>query len=187
MPILKPREGSYLERQCNWTPPDPAWVSASEVKRVRAALKGFHYSVNLWWEPNSRARTYPDMPGRWRVMRWLEMAGDFQRCFYWEGPNGEYRGLEGAADAMLKILLAGFQDTIKERDAKIEAHNESLQAKRIASVQDDVRRYTEDWNARAYGIRETFGVSGPRKRTTKPEDLVNSNHAKYVRSLQKQA
>lgn len=179
---LTPIEGGHLWRMSHWCPADPEWCSLHEVRSVRLALKRHDALLNLWWEPARRRAQTPDIPGRWRVVRWMQTLGNHDTVFYWEGDNGSYRGLDGAATAMVNRLQMMEQKTMKELDRECEEHNAEVDRKRRAEHRENMERHWEDFNKRAYGVRQTFAPGYIRRREVKPQDLGNTNLDRYMRS-----
>jgi len=178
----KPVEGGHLWRMSRWTPPDPVWVATGHVEAVRSALREYDPLLNLWWSPMRGASRTPDLPGRWRVVRWVPSQGNHTTVFFWEGEGGTYRGLDGSVTAMVDRLRR-CDRPIEDVEAEINASTEEAeraQKRDQENFREDIKKHWEDYDARDHGVRQTFGPGYIRRRTVKHSDIEATNHKRAV-------
>lgn len=175
-------------RSFSYRPADPLGVSSSALERARKRLTAFDWRLALWWGANRHAwnpdGSLAEVPGRWCVMEWMPRHGHWHRCFYLEGPNGEYRDFE-PVQAIIDRLGRASMLTTQEAAEKAERDTHKAKMQRANELIEANREFHEDFAARHHGIRQTFGPGYIRRRQVSRGDLQNTNHQRFVKAHQK--
>lgn len=173
--------GGLLERSFRYQPPDPVWIGAERMKRVRALLYAVDPYLNIFWQPVYPSRD-PERRGRWRIVDFSKMAGQWRTTFYLLGPEGEYRDPE-PCDWYIEKLRGMLRTNLKELVAKLDAENEARERKEEEEKDRGYREWTEDFTARDQGVRQTFGKGYIRRRRVKRSDLTDTNHRRWAKKM----
>jgi hypothetical protein len=177
---VKPPPGGAKDRTFRYRPKDPYWASAEMVERVLGQLHLYDPYLSLWWEPFCRAHRTPEMPGRWRVVRWMFEAGTWDRVFYWEGESGEYRDPEPVLPMLER--LKRMDVPLAELDRQLDDENDRRSSLRSEEVRAGLREFAEDYTERfGRGVRQTFGGGHIRSRAS--INLAQTPSHEHVRWL----
>lgn len=124
---------------------------------------------------------------RWKVVEWVTAFQRWSLCFYWKGPNGEYRPLPDTAEPLLRQLERDDWSKYGQRPDAVDLVNRDLSGPREAFVrrraQENAvvaRDYLADYCERSEGVRQTFG-SGGALRSRKFVSGGSEHHREYWR------
>lgn len=134
-------------------PSDPIGISTSGLERTRRELRELDSRLDLWWD---------ERKGLWKVME-MVLPGVWSYCFFWRGPNGEYRPPD-AVDAMKRKLgdIDWNRQSVRDRDASDLREDISPRRKEILKAKAEEEAYLKktllrDYAKRAFGERTTVG------------------------------
>ncbi len=174
-------EASAAHKSYHFRPQDPVWAPTGLLESVRKRLREFDSGISVWWSSTRRIDD-PEVAGRWRVVQWMERLGNWTTVFYWEGESGAY--LEPNATGIINRLQRARRP-LEDVDSEVDAHNKTHDQKRRKELADAQKEYADDLTARRYTSRQTFAPGYIRRRFVKPEDLMDTNHSRFVREHEK--
>jgi hypothetical protein len=123
---------------------------------------GLDARLDLWWDTSKE---------RWKVMEWIVNTGRWSYCLFWQGPGGEYRGLDGSVEPLLLALAEADWARYGTSDGAHLLHGEAWDSARRERMERRrrealyLRRHTlEDILARGIGAKIVSGSGGLRSR-----------------------